>query len=49
MNYKMICRFLGLMLAVGAIFLLPALAISLCCARWAAYHFIIHTHTPERM
>ena len=36
MNYKMICRFLGLMLTVGAIFLLPALVISLCCARWMA-------------
>ena len=36
MNYKMICRFLGLMLAVGAIFLLPALVISLCYGRWTA-------------
>jgi len=36
MNYKMIARFLGLMLTVGAVFLLPALIISLCCARWAA-------------
>ncbi len=36
MNYKMISRFLGLMLAVGAVFLLPALFISLCFARWKA-------------
>ena len=36
MNYKMISRFLGLVLAVGAVFLLPALILSLCFARWTA-------------
>ena len=36
MNYKMICRFLGQILSVEAVFLLPALGISLGYGRWNA-------------
>ena len=36
MNYKMICRFLGQIVSVEAVFLLPALGISLGYGRWGA-------------
>jgi len=36
MNYKMMGRFVALILAVEAVFMLPALIISLCCREWMA-------------
>ena len=36
MNYKMMGRFIARIIAVEAVFLLPALVISLCCGEWDA-------------
>ena len=36
MNYKMMGRFIGLIIAIEAVFLIPALLISVFCSEWAA-------------
>ena len=43
MNYKMIGKFLGQMLCIEAVFLLPSLAISLGCGEWDAVLGLIWT------
>ena len=42
MNYKMIGRFLGLIVSVEAVFLLPALGISLGYGEWIAARSLVN-------
>ena len=43
MNYKMMGRFIGLIVALEAVFMLPALIISACCGETAAMHGFLCT------
>ena len=43
MNYKMMGRFIGLIIAIEAVFLIPALLISVFCSEWAAVQGFLST------
>ena len=43
MNYKMMGRFIAQIIAIEAVFMIPAAIISACCAEWAAVMGFVYT------